>query len=87
VEARANEGDSNITIHRCEDGLTSNTPKMLGRIFGDELYQTKVDKIVKNTLLDYQRIVSDEPIIAEKWALKYVWNLVPDIMVMSLRGQ
>jgi hypothetical protein len=36
-----------ITIHCCEDGLTLNTPKMLGRIFGKELYQTKADKIVK----------------------------------------
>jgi hypothetical protein len=67
--------------------LTSNTPKMLGRIFGDELYQTRADKIVKSTLLDYQRIVGDEPITAEKWALKYARNLVPDIVVMSLRGQ
>jgi hypothetical protein len=38
---------------------------MLGRIFGDELYQTKADKIVKSTLLDYQRIVDDEPITVE----------------------
>ena len=51
-----------ITIHHCKDGLTSNTPKMLGHIFGDELYQTKADKIVKSMLLDYQRIVSDKPI-------------------------
>jgi hypothetical protein len=58
---------------------------MLGRIFGDELYQTKAD--IKSTLLDYQRIVGDEPITAEKWALKYARNLVPDIVVMSLRGQ
>jgi hypothetical protein len=42
---------------------------------------------VKSTLLDYQRIVGDEPITVEKWALKYAWNLVPDITVMSLRGQ
>jgi hypothetical protein len=42
---------------------------------------------VKSTLLDYQRIVGDEPIAAEKWALKYARNLVPDIVVMSLRGQ
>jgi hypothetical protein len=42
---------------------------------------------VKSMLLDYQRIVGDEPITAEKWALKYAWNLVPDIVVMSLRGQ
>jgi hypothetical protein len=60
---------------------------MLGCIFGDELYQTRADKIVKSTLLDYQRIVGDEPIIVEKWALKYARNLVPDIVVMSLRGQ
>jgi hypothetical protein len=58
---------------------------MLGRIFGNELYQTKAD--IKSMLLDYQRIVGDEPITAEKWALKYAWNLVPDIVVMSLRGQ
>jgi hypothetical protein len=45
--------------------------------------QTKV----KSTLLDYQRIVGDEPIAAEKWALKYARNLVPDIVVMSLRWQ
>jgi hypothetical protein len=42
---------------------------------------------VKSMLLDYQRIVGDEPITAEKWALKYALNLVPDIVVMSLRGQ
>jgi hypothetical protein len=42
---------------------------------------------VKSTLLDYQRIVGDEPITVEKWALKYAWNLVPDIVVMSLKGQ
>jgi hypothetical protein len=59
---------------------------MLGRIFGDELYQTKADKS-QSTLLDYQRIVGDEPITAEKWALKYAQNLVPDIVVMSLKGQ
>jgi hypothetical protein len=35
---------------------------MLGRIFGDESYQTRADKIVKSMLLDYQRIISDEPI-------------------------
>jgi hypothetical protein len=38
---------------------------MLGRIFGDELYQTKADKIVKSMLLNYQRIVGDEPIAVE----------------------
>jgi hypothetical protein len=38
---------------------------MLGHIFGDELYQTKADKIVKSTLLDYQRIVGDKPITVE----------------------
>jgi hypothetical protein len=63
---------------------------MLGHIFGDELYQTKADKIVKSTLLDYQRIVSDEPItvfLKGLWALQYAHrNLVPDIVVMSLRG-
>jgi hypothetical protein len=51
---------------------------MLGRIFGDELYQTRADKIVKSTLLDYQRIVSDEPItvfLKGLWALKYAHRI------------
>jgi hypothetical protein len=52
-----------ITIHRCEDGLTSNTPKTFGSVFGDELYQTRADsRLSKSTLWITQRIVYDEPV-------------------------
>jgi hypothetical protein len=64
---------------------------MLGCIFGNEIHQTKADKIVKKLAIglskDRQRRAYN-CVLKGLWALKYAHrNLVPDIAVMSLRGR